>query len=207
MDHADEFDIDCRISAATRAFGALSHVLKDRNIDKSIRTQLHLAIPVNTLLWGCAGWAIGAQGMRKLQTFHNNCARKMCGLTQWHHMTYHISMDNIYNTRLNLLQIDKLVEIRQLRFLLKVANLPTTRLTRQIINSVAIPEDGIKLSGSRHLSTKGSWLKTLEKVKAVKQGTGGPLKEWIPFMQQKDIGLIIDQRLELPENTFLPKRN
>ena len=177
MDHADEFDIDSRITAATKAFGALGRVFKNRNISKTIRVQLYLAIPINILLWGCASWALSAQGMRKLQTFHNDCARKLCGLTQYHHMTYHISMDNILNTRLNLLSIDKLIEMRQLRFLIKVANLPTTRLTRQIINSVAIPEAGITLTGGRHLSTRGSYRDVLEKAELVTKGKGAPPKK------------------------------
>ena len=202
MDHADEFDIDSRITAATKAFGALKHVFNNRNISKTIRVQLYLAIPINILLWGCAGWAISAQGMKKLQTFHNNCARKLCGLTQYHHMTYHISMENIFNTRLNLLPIDKLVTIRQLRFLMKIANLPTTRLTRQIINSFAIPKAGTALAKGRYLSTRSSLREALEKVEIVTPGTGGPLKTWIPFLQRKDIGNYIEQKLELPEGTF-----
>ena len=117
-------------------------------------------------------------------------------------MTYHISMENIFNTRINLLPIDKLVTIRQLRFLMKVANLPTTRLTRQIISSFAIPKDGISLAEGRYLSTRSSLRYALEKVQIVTPGTGGPLETWIPFLQRNDIGNYIDQKLELPENTF-----
>ena len=156
MDHTDDFDMDCTVTAATKAFGALQSVFNNRNISKTIRVQLYLAIPVNILLWGCASWAISSQGLKKLQAFHHKCARKLCGLTQFHHMTYHISMDNILNTRFKMPPIDKLVTIRQLRFLQKVALLPTTRLTRQVINSFAIPKAGITLAKGRHLSTKGS---------------------------------------------------
>ena len=138
----------------------------------------------------------------KLQKFHNDCARKMCGLTQYHHMTYHISMDNIYNVRLNLLPIDKLIEVRQLRFFIKIANMPTTRLTRQIINSVAIPEDGVTFTGGRHLSTRASLRAALEKAEPVKPGTGAPLKEWIPRLQQPNIGKHLEEKLGLPENSF-----
>ena len=123
-------------------------------------------------------------------------------LTQYHHMTYHISMENIFNTRLNLLPIDKLVTIRQLRFLMKIANLPTTRLTRQIINSFAIPKAGTVLAKGRYLSTRSSLRETLEKVEIVTSGSGGPLKIWIPFLQRNDIGNYIEQKLELPEGTF-----
>ena len=115
MDHAGDFDIDSRVTAATKALGALKKILCDRNIAKLSRVQLYLAIPINTLLWGCGSWAITAPGMKKLQKFHHDCARKMCGLTRYHHMTYHVSMDNILNTRLNLLPIDELLAIRQLR--------------------------------------------------------------------------------------------
>ena len=111
-------------------------------------------------------------------------------------------MENIFNTRLNLLPIDKLVTIRQLRFLMKVANLPTTRLTRQTINSFAIPKAGTNLAKGRYLSTRSSLREALEKVEIVTPGTGGPLKTWIPFLQRTNIGAYIEQKLELPENTF-----
>ena len=67
MDHADDFDIDSRATAATKAFGALKKILCDRNIAKPIRVQLHLAIPIIILLWGCGSWAFTAPGMKKLQ--------------------------------------------------------------------------------------------------------------------------------------------
>ena len=111
-------------------------------------------------------------------------------------------MDNILNERLKLPPIDKLIATRQLRFLMRIANMPTTRLTRQIINSIAIPKAGTTLAGGRGLSTRGSLRQVLEKVELVKPGTGGPLKEWIPKLQQPDIGTYITQKLGLPENTF-----
>ena len=122
-------------------------------------------------------------------------------------MTYHISMDNILNTRLNMPPIDKLVTIRQLRFLQKVALLPTTRLTRQVINSFAIPKAGVTLAKGRSLSTRGSLRTALEKADLVEPGTGAPLKDWIPKLQSKNIGTHIKKKLDRPENKFSnPKR-
>ena len=109
--------------------------------------------------------------------------------------------------RLNLLTQDKLITIRQLRSLQKLANLPTTRLTRQVINSHAIPKDGLKAKGSRHHSTRCSLRKALEETELVKNGTGAPLKDWIPLLLKKDIGKYIEEKLGLPENIFSnPKR-
>ena len=116
-------------------------------------------------------------------------------------------MEKILNTRLNLLPIDKLVTIRQLRSLQKIASLPTTRLTRQVINSHAIPKPGIKAKGTRHHSTRCSLRKALEETELVEKGTGAPLKDWIPLLLKKDIGKYIEEKLGLPENTFSnPKR-
>ena len=121
-------------------------------------------------------------------------------------MTYHITMDNILNERLHLLPLDTLVTMRQLRFLQKAANLPTTRLTRQVINSHAIAADETKISGGNHLSTRCSLRKALEKAKLVKPNTGGPLKEWIPLLRKNNIGTQIEAELGLPENTFSKPR-
>ena len=122
-------------------------------------------------------------------------------------MTYHVSMDNILNTRLNLLPTDKLLIIRQLRSLQKIASLPTTRLTIQVINSHAIPKAGTKTKGTRHHSTRCSLRKALEDTELVKKGTGAPLKDWIPLLLKKDIGKYIEEKLGVPENTFSnPKR-
>ena len=117
-------------------------------------------------------------------------------------MTHHVSIDSIFQQRLNNLPtMEQLITIQQLRFLRKIARLPTSRLTRQIINSHAIAPRGTKLSGGGHLSTRKSLRDAL--VKADLTSTNGaPLKEWMPLLADKYIGPHIDRALKLPEGTF-----
>ena len=100
----------------------------------------------------------------------------------------------------------QLVHIRRLRFCKKVAEMPTTRLTRQMINSVAIPKPGTQLTGGGHKSTKRSWQASLEDAQLVNQKEGAPLKEWMQQLTQPDIGTKIEKALGLPEKTFTSRR-
>ena len=137
MEHCDTFDINQRISSATKSFGSLRKVLCDRNIDKKIRAQIYLAIPISILLWSCEAWAIGQGHIKSLATFHHKCAKQMCGINQYHHRTYHITNTSILKNRLGIQRMDQILTKRQLCFLRRVSRMPEEQLTRQVLSSWA----------------------------------------------------------------------
>jgi len=198
----DTFDIDTRITAATQAWHSMKSVLMNKNIDKDIRKKLYMAIPVNILLWGCDSWALSSSHLKKLAAFHNSCARRLCGITLWHCLHYGISTKDVLENRLKMLPIHQIVAIRQLRFLQNVAFQNSTRLTRKIMNSQAVRIEGVKLPKGDRISTQRAYKDVLIRAKLVGTKGGGSLAEWIPKLRSPGISAIIEQNLELPENSF-----
>jgi hypothetical protein len=201
----DSFDIDARITAASKAWGALKNVLEDKHIDRDIRTKLYVATVISILLWGCDSWALKDSDMQKLKVFHTKKARKLCNINMKLVEKHHIPNDSVLN-RLHLMPLDKLITIRQLRFLRKIACQPQSRLTRKILNSQAVPPIGIKCS-NRYTTTRKSYRDALVRAKLIDKSSVGELDEWIPKMRCKDtIAKTIETNLDLHENSFLPGR-
>ena len=198
----DTFDIDTRITAATKAWHSMQSVLTDKSINKDIRKKLYLAIPVNILLWGCDSWALSSSHLKKLATFHHKCARRLCGITLWHCQHYGITTKDVLESRLKLLPIHQIIAIRQLRFLQNVALQNSTRLTRKIMNSQAVRIEGMNLPKGDRISTQRAYKDVLTRAKLVGPKSGGSLAEWIPKLRSSGISTIIEQNLELPENSF-----
>jgi hypothetical protein len=48
-----------------------------------IRRRLYQAIVLNLGLWGSESWALKEEDRSKLETFHQNCLRRMCNWTVW----------------------------------------------------------------------------------------------------------------------------
>jgi hypothetical protein len=201
----DTFDIDARITAASKAWGALKPVLEDKHINRGIRTKLYGATVVSILLWGCESWALKDSDMQKLKVFHMKKARKLCNINMKLVQKHHIPNESILD-RLHLMPLDKLLTIRQLRFLQKIACQPQSRLMRKILNSQAIPPTGVKCV-NRHATTRKSYRDALIRAKLVDKSSNGELDEWIPKLRRKDtIAKIIEANLDLYENSFNPGR-
>jgi hypothetical protein len=61
----------------------LTHLWRNKHIELGTKVWLYLALPVNTLLWGCESWAISAEASRRLESFHIKSIRKILGVTMW----------------------------------------------------------------------------------------------------------------------------
>ena len=125
----EDINIDARILTATKNFNALSR----------IGSQLYLAIMVNILLWGCDSWALKKNQMEKLSCFHKKCLRQLCGYTMFLLKEHHIKT-KVCMKKMNLKPIETYITIRQLRFLMRIAEMPENRLTRQVVNSQVVSQ-------------------------------------------------------------------
>ena len=125
----DTFDIDARITLATKVWHALHPVLTNERICHDIQKCLYLAIPVNILHWGCDLWDLAESHQQKLKAFHNKNARSLCFITRWHCQHHKQSMKDIFEKKLKMLPIEKMINLRQIHFLKKVAHQKTNRLT------------------------------------------------------------------------------
>eukprot|EP00978_Attheya_sp_CCMP212_P030023 scaffold108944_cov38-Attheya_sp.AAC.1 len=68
------------IRDATNQTHELTHLWRNKHIKLGIKVWLYLALPVNTLLWGCESWAISAEAARRLESFHTKSIRKILGI-------------------------------------------------------------------------------------------------------------------------------
>lgn len=136
-------------------FNAMRKTMKDKNIALKIRKELYLALVVNIALWGCDSWALSATNRKKLATWHMYNVRSILNVIRWHCREYKES-NAVHLRRLDILQMEKMIEIRQLRFLKKVAQMPTNRLTRQAICSQAHAGEDDKLSRGATITTRST---------------------------------------------------
>jgi len=194
---SEDAEIENRISKAQGAFEQTACVTCDKRIKVELRTHLYQALVLSILLAGCETWALTSRHMSKLQSFHHKCCRRMCGLTLWHNRKYHISMENILSERLNLLPIEKIFYLRQLRFLHRVANMGPSRLTFQILTSQVTVTGGSK--GGSKTNTRTTWKQTLRKAGLSETGD---MKEWIPNLCSINSTKKVEETLAVPPGTF-----
>jgi hypothetical protein len=61
----------------------MSSILRDKNIALEVRSRLYVQLIIPVLLYGSECWQLSADSKRKLDTFHNNCCRKIAGVSEW----------------------------------------------------------------------------------------------------------------------------
>jgi hypothetical protein len=102
-DSTDDTDVDARIKAAFRAFGALGKfVFKSRSISVPAKRAAYVALVLFILLYGSECWCLTAELWWKLRTFHRPCTRAMCRINRWHTWKCRITAASVVLQRLGL---------------------------------------------------------------------------------------------------------
>ena len=96
-DLKDDLDIDVRISAATRNFGAMLDFYRAPQVSIKAKYSIFMAIQINLLLWGCDCWALKVHHREKLE----RCARRMI------HTILNLSMYDIKDERITINQLNQ----------------------------------------------------------------------------------------------------
>jgi hypothetical protein len=89
-------------------------ILGNKNIPIDIRRRLYQAIVVNIALWAAGHWK---KNRSKLEAFHHECLRKMCGLTMWDVAEKRITNEHVRGMVANSPTMDTLMETRRCRWL------------------------------------------------------------------------------------------
>jgi len=165
------------------------------------RRQLYQMYVLRVLLAGCETWAVKHSHLQALASFHNKCTRTMCGINLRHCQMHKISTKSILE-RLDILSIDKIFYIRQLRFLQRVASMEPSRLLFQTLSSQAARLPGMKMTAGRKTNTLSTWLHTLEQTGLATKGSGGKLKEWTPKIRSSICATLAEETLELPTGSI-----
>ena len=197
-DSTDDTDVDARITAASRAFGALSKcVFKSRSISLSAKRAAYVALVLSILLYGSECWCLTATLWRKLRTFHRSCTRAMCRINRWHTWKCRISAASV-SQRLGLESLETYVVKRQLQWAGHVARMGEHRLPRKLLTAWCYnkrpkgrPEftygEGLEFALSYAKVDRGSWMEQAQEkgnwqamLKAI--GTGAPELDLHPLL-------------------------
>ena len=95
--------------------------------------------------------------------------------------------------------IETYITLRQLRFLSRIAKMPESRLTRQIVNSQAVPQ-GSCSRGQQN--TKRAYRDALKRAGLCDKKGDVRTSEWIECMKSKRTAEVIEKNLDLAPGTF-----
>ena len=131
----DAADVDSRVAAASRAFGALrACVFSSGSVTRAAQRMVYERLVLAILLYGCECWCLTEELLSRLRVFHAQCLRVMSRVTRKHTRAHHISTQAL-GQELGLDSIDFYVTRRQLRWAGHVARMPFERLPRRMLSS------------------------------------------------------------------------
>ena len=132
---SDALDVDSRIVAAGKAFGALRACLfSSTHINAQAKAMVFVTLILGILLYGAESWRLTERVKQRLRVFHARCVRGMCRVSRKHTWKHNISTATL-EQRLGLDSFDTYFHRRQLRWLGHLARMDYARLPRRMLSS------------------------------------------------------------------------
>ena len=120
FDLDDTRDIDARINAATRNFGAMSNFYRASQVGINEKFRVFMAIQVNLLLWGCESWALKVHLKEKLERCARRMIRRILNISMHDVKDNHITINQLNQKFKNFSGIETLIRVRSMNFLGKL---------------------------------------------------------------------------------------
>lgn len=120
FDLRDDLDIEARINAATRNFGAMRNFYRASQVSIKAKYSIFMAIQVNLLLWGCECWALRVHLKEKLERCARRMIRSILNLSMYDIKDNHITINQLNQKFKNFSGIGPLIEVRTMNFLGKL---------------------------------------------------------------------------------------
>ena len=98
------------------------------------KRQIFLAIPVNTVLYGCETWTLKADHRRKLTSFYHKSIRRILGISMHRVDKDHIKNEHIRNI-FGVADIHDELQIRTFRWLGQLARQPDVTATKRLLSA------------------------------------------------------------------------
>ena len=131
----DGDDVESRIGAASRAFGASRQcIFSSASVTRGAKLIVYERIILAILLSGCECWCLTEKLLNKLRAFHGQCMRVMSRVTRKHTWKHHISMQTL-EQNIGTDSIDFHITRRQLRWAGHVSRMPWHRTPRRMMSS------------------------------------------------------------------------
>ena len=144
-------DVATRIRSARHAFNLMRDVLTSSWVKNSVKAATYKVLVCTVLLYGSECWAMRQDLLDKLEKFHNQCVRTMCGVTLWKQWRAHICNRDLRQRFMNMFRrkggtrenpilkplgtIEDMMTERNLRWAGHVARMPPTRLPRKLLSA------------------------------------------------------------------------
>ena len=144
-------EIAVRIGKATGAFNRLYNIWNSRSISISVKIRIYKAAVITVLTYGCEVWNTSKAQMKRLESFHQRCLRRILKI-RWFHKVPNVEVLR----RACSTTLESHVASMRLRWYGHVVRMPSDRLPRYLVDWV--PEHGKRNRGR----PKKSWLKVVE---------------------------------------------
>jgi hypothetical protein len=173
----DKFEITRRVGLAHGQMKCNEPVLRNKKLPLKVRANMYMAFVVNTLLYGCDTWTIGAHDYEWLSSFQTKMW--LLNLSMHDVKAYRIKNETILE-RVGLSPMRQIIWTWQLHFLERIALMIDDCLPRMMIGSHVTCIPGEQAQKGNVGTTRSMLRSTLEIAGLWSKGSGGDLKEWIP---------------------------
>ena len=103
----DDYDIDRRIAAASKAMGALKLFFNKKEVSTYSKYLIFMAIPINLLLWGCENWSLRVDHVNKLERFVTRQIEKLLDINMLQIKDECITLDELRSHVLATSQVSR----------------------------------------------------------------------------------------------------
>jgi hypothetical protein len=165
----DDAECDSRISAASKAFGALKkQFFNVRGVETRAKKHAYEALVLSLLFYGSECWVLSEHIKHKILMFHRRCIRFMCGISISSMRAsglHHADLEK----RLGIADIFAILAARRLQWLGHTYRMESDRLPRRLLSSW-VPRP--RPIGRPHLTYAHGVVKDLEKYNIGRLGWG-----------------------------------
>ena len=144
-------ELTARIGKATGAFNRLNNIWNSRSISISVKIRIYKAAVITVLTYGCEVWNTTQAQMKRLESFHQRCLRRILKV-RWFHRVTNVEVLR----RASTTPLESHVASMRLRWYGHAVRMPGDRLPHYLVDWV--PKHGKRNRGR----PKKSWLKVVE---------------------------------------------
>ena len=127
-------EVTTRLAKSSRAFGSLLQpIFRNSGLSLGMRRQVYQAVILTVLLYGSETWMQKAPLLRRLDTFHRQCVRKILSVTRDQQWREHLSSEDLAKRSGMPASLEESIRANRLRWLGHLARMDDTRLPKQIL--------------------------------------------------------------------------
>ena len=179
---SDELDINTRIATASNQVYKMRHLFSSNEVSLRVKVMMYIAIPLNTVLWGCETWSLKSTDMKALETFHNSSIRRILKINMKQVKEERITNEEIRKRFHNIHKLEDYITRRSLTYLGKTIRTEgDAKLQKCCITAFC---HSPKMAGGQQKNHRDLFVKHIKKV-LPNTSNDAPLKEWAKIALDK----------------------